>query len=413
MHMIHRPALVAALVFMLVCVGCSSGSVTNNTTLVLATILPMTGEAAGIGLAMQQGVDLAVKQNGDLGHGYTLTVAHADEASDPTAIIQALNGNAQVMGIVGPYDSVTAKTIIPLVTTDQLATISPTNTLPGLTKADQATAEGITYATLHPTGKPVAYFRLPEDDNAMAKVAADLAVTKTGPGSLAAQSAYVVDDGTDSGKAQAAAFTQEFHAKKGTVAGHSTLTTGATATIESVIRAIIEAEPDMVYYAGGTTDGGAELRDTLTLSGAPQLPILTGSQVADDPNWATANGLAAAAAATEALVSAPEPSTLTTPAAKSLSTAYQAAYPNTALLPQTVMAYDAAMVAITAIKTVVASGKTPSRAAVVAAVAKTAYAGVMGAIAFDPSGDNTLALGFSLYTCDTKGKWNYTTHLNG
>ena len=410
MRITSRLAIVAVLLYAVVCSACSNNTA-NSKALVIATLLPISGEAAGVGLALQRGVDLAVQQ-ANLGNGYTLTTVHADEIGNPAPLIQQFDANSQIMGIIGPYDSATAKVIIPLVTNDQIATMSPTTTLPGLTQADQASAEGITFASLHPAGKPVAYFRLPENDNALGKVAADLATAPAAAGGVAAKSAFLVDDGSDSGKAQAAAFSLEFKAKKATVAGQKTITLGAQDNSQAVITAIIQAEPDVVFWGGGATSG-AKLRDTLSLSGLPQMPIVTGGQVASDPNWVTAVGLPAAAASTLALLSAPDPSTLSAPAAKSAIAAYQAAYASTPLLPQSLMAYDAAMVEIAAIKSIIASGKDVTRGAVIAAIANIKYTGVTGAMAFDANGDNTLALGFALYSCDTAGKWSYKAHLNG
>ncbi|MEO7001145.1 MAG: branched-chain amino acid ABC transporter substrate-binding protein, partial [Ktedonobacterales bacterium] len=90
--------------------------------------------------------------------------------------------------------------------------------------------------------------------------------------------------------------------------------------------------------------------------------------------------------------------------------AYQSAY-NAAPLPLSALAYDAATVEIAAIKSVIATGKAPTRAAVLAAVAASKYTGLSGAIAFDANGDNTAPPGFALYTCDLKGAWTYQASL--
>lgn len=393
--------------------GCSIGigAPTRDKTLAIATILPTSGPDAAIGQAMQQAVDLAVKQNATLGNGFTLTAVHADEASDePAAAVSSLAGNQRVMGIVGPLDSQSAAAMLPGVEQSGIVTISPGATLPGLTQPDQAAAEGLQFGQLHPQGKPIAFFRLPETDTAAGKAAADLAVAPDKTHGLAAQSVFVVDDGTPSGKALAGAFTQELKAKRGTAAGRQTLQLGVPDSAQAVVTAIIKATPDLVFFGGGSA-AAAQLRGTLSLTGAPDLAILMVSQAAGHPDWSTAVGVAAAAANTTALLPAPDLSTLD--GAKDFVSAYQAAYAGQAPLPQAALAYDAAMDEIAAIKSLVGSGTQVTRSAVLAAVAAAKYAGVSGTLAFDAHGDNTTALGYSLYTCDAQGAWRFVTALKG
>ena len=59
----------------------------------------------------------------------------------------------------------------------------------------------------------------------------------------------------------------------------------------------------------------------------------------------------------------------------------------------------------------IAAQKTPTRAAVLGAVAATKYAGVTGQIAFDKNGDPRDAARFSVYTCDTKGACSHQTSI--
>jgi branched-chain amino acid transport system substrate-binding protein len=388
--------------------ACSPATSSAN-TLTIATFFPTSGVDAALGEALQNAVDLAAKQS-SLGGGYTLSVEHVDAVgSDPVGAAQTLAADSTVMGIVSPLDSGAALAMLPILAQSGLATISPGATLPGLTQADQAAAEKIPFDQLHPKGDLVAFFRLPETDNAAGKVAADLAVAPTNAHGLAAHAVFVVDDGTASGKAAAAAFAQELRAKGGSVAGQQSVLAGVPDSAQSAVSAIVAAYPDLVFYAGGA-QAGAELRGALSLSGAPQLGMLVAGAGAGDPAWSGIVGVPAAAANTTAILPAPDLSTLAS--AKSFSSAYQSAYgqspPALAAL-----AYDAAMDEIAAIKSVIASGKAVTRAAVLVAVASAKYAGVTGAVAFDKNGDNTTALGFSLYTCDSKGTWHYVTALKG
>ncbi len=408
------PSRAARLALLLVAVvllaGLSSCGAADDKTLTLATILPTTGTDAAVGQAMQRAVDLAVKQNAALDGGYSLTVTHYDEASGADGLVETAVADSHVMAIVGPYDSQSAPVMLPSIAQNGIATISPGATLPGLTQSSQASAEGIAFAELHPQGKPVAFFRLPQTDDALGKAAADLAVAPTKSHGFAASNVYLVDDGTASGKAIAGAFALELKAKHGTVAGQKSVTPSNADSAPAAVVAIVAAQPDIVFYGGGT-DGGATLRSTLTLSGVPDVTVLAAGSVADNPGFGEAVGVTPTANNTTGILPAQEPTKLDS--AKDFVAAYQAAYSGQALLPQSAVAYDAAMDEIAAIKSVIKSGNAPTRAAVLAAVASGKYTGVTGAIAFDPNGDNTTPLGFAVYTCDAKAAWHFQTNIAG
>ncbi|MEO7003253.1 MAG: ABC transporter substrate-binding protein, partial [Ktedonobacterales bacterium] len=295
-------------------------------TLTLGTLLPTSGASSAVGLAMQQAVDLAVKQNAALPNGYSLTDTHLDENSiGGAAAVTTLASNSQLMCIVGPLDSETALDMLPVVEQQGLATITPAATLPGLTQADAAATEGLIFSQLHPKGKPVAFFRLPATDTALGKAAADAATASTASHGLNARAVFVVDDGMASGKALAEAFNAELKAHGGNVVGQATLTVGAQDNTQSIVSAIVEAYPDAVFFAGGVA-AGAELRSTLSLTGAPQLPLLITGPAAADPDWSKTVGLAAASAYTTALLPAPDITTLPdATTTKAFTTAYQSA----------------------------------------------------------------------------------------
>ncbi len=355
-------AAVAVLLLSIALAACSTGPI-DDRTFTVATVFPTAGADAAVGQAMQRAVDLAVRQNAALGKGYKLTVAHVAEGTGVEQATTALAADHHVMALVGPLDSQT-----------------------------------------------VAFFRLPASDKALALAAADLARAPSGQHGLAAGSAFVVDDGSDSGKAGADAFRQEFAAKHGAISGRATMATVPSDNTQDVVTAIIKATPDVVFFAGGTA-AAARLRATITLTGAPQIPVLATGPLADHPAWGAAVGVTAAAAYTFAVLPAPDLSTL--PNAKSFVAAYQAAYPGKDFVPQAALAYDAAMDEITAIKALVQAGKPVTRAAVLAAVAAAKYAGVTGTLAFDKYGDNVSPPGFAVYSCDIKGAWHYETHLGG
>ncbi|HEY7832974.1 MAG TPA: branched-chain amino acid ABC transporter substrate-binding protein [Ktedonobacterales bacterium] len=380
-------------------------------TVTIATVLPASGPDAPLGLAMQRAVDLAVSQNAT--PGYQLSVTHLDEASASlVGDLSALAANTSMVGMVGPYGSAAALAVLPVTAASGIATISPGATLPGLTLADAAQAEQVPFATLHPKGRPLAFFRLPPNDTAAGKAAADVAVAPVGAHGYGVGSVFVVDDGSASGLATAAAFVQELAGKGATLAGKATINLAQPDSAQTAVTAIIEANPDLVFYGGGTATGVA-LRSTLSLTGAPGVPILTAGPIAGDPGWAAAVGDTPAAANTAALLPALDLSVLTSKSARAFIAAYQNAYPGQALLPQSALAYDAAMDEITAIRQLIHANKPVTRTAVHTAVSSGKYAGVTGTLAFDANGDDTAPSPFSFYTCDIKGGWHFVGAVGG
>jgi len=405
------PLLLLLLCSVLPACSLGGGSSGDDKTLAIVTLFPTSGPDGAVGLALQQAVALAVKPNSALPNGYKLIAQNIDEASPlrEGSLATALS-NPQLVGVIGPYSSETAVALLPEIASAGVATISPTATLTGLTQPAAADAEGVPFSTLHPQGKPLSFFRLAPTDDALGKAAADEAVAPTSAKGLAAGSVFLVDDATLSGKAVAAAFTKELKAKGGTVAGQQSLTTGVNDNGQLVVNAVVAANPDVVFYAGGLT-AGAELRNLLSLGGAAGVSILAAGPVADNPGWSDAVGQPILAANTTGVLPASDLTKLDS--AKSFLSAWQEAYGDKEPLPQSALAYDAAMAEIAAIKTVIASGKPVTRAAIATALAAVKFAGVTGAIAFDEHGDSTGSPAFSVYSYDAKGAWSYQATLHG
>lgn len=386
--------------------ACSSGIPTRH-VVTIATISPASGPESSIGQSMTRAVDLAVQQNAALGGGLTLTTIHLDESSIAlSANLAQTIANPAVLGVVGPLSSSAAVTALPILTQAGVVTISPTAMLPGLTHADQAAVEGVTFAQLHPQGKPVSFFRLTADDSAAATAAARLALAPPAAHGLGARTAFIVADGSPSGKAQAAAFQAAFTTSHGIIVGSRRVTQDDEISMQSAVSAVIEANPDMVFFAGDPTVG-ADLRRTLTQTGAPQLGLLVVGSAADDPAWSDNVGGAILSGNTTGLLPARDLTQL--PSASDFVQAYHHAYPGVAPTPQSALAYDAAMDEISALKALLAAQRTPTRANVLAMVAHATYAGITGQIAFDPQGDIVRSPEFSVYTCDTNGVWHFQT----
>ena len=139
---------------------------------------------------------------------------------DPTvgaANVTALISDAEVAGIVGPFNSSVAKAEMPITNQAPIAQISPANTNPCLTK--DTAASGCSGAndlipTLRPTGK-VNYFRVATTDDHQGPAGADYC------DKLGYKSVYVINDAETYGIGIANAFVGEWQKLGLKLLGHS------------------------------------------------------------------------------------------------------------------------------------------------------------------------------------------------
>ena len=386
----------------------SGGSKLCNGQISIASELPTTGTDGSEGKPAQNGVQLAVNQNSNLGNGYTLSLITYNDVSaalgkhDPdqgAKNVQDMVANKCILGFVGPFNSNVAKSEIPISENAGLVMISPANTNPGLTIQSEAQANGIDWATLHPAGKPESYFRIPGNDVAQGTLDADLALKD-----LNAKSAYVVDDQETYGVGIANYFEKEFKAKGGTELGRDGIPANGAGQIPALAQKIAATHPDVVYYGGVTSGGGGTLKAQLVAAGYNG-PMYGGDGIGADDGFVSQAG-GASADNTYGTVGAPDSSTFTTSVATKFVTDYKAAFPGVNLGAYSANSYDGAQILIKVIKSIISGGKDPTRALVISGVQSVDYTGVTGHITFDPHGDNASGGVWSVYKV-TGGKWAF------
>src|SRR5258707_1637713 len=216
--------------------ACGAGTTTTtgtNTvvTIKIATELPVSGSDASSGKPAENGVHLAVDQanrSNFLGSGYQLVFDPQDDVGasgthDPLVgakNVTALVGDAEVAGIIGPFNSSVAQAEMPISNTAPLVQISPANTNTCLTQTDPSTGctgPNLLVPKLRPTGK-VSYFRTATTDNHQGGIGADF-----GYKTLGLKKVYLLDDTELYGVGLANAFTTEYKADGGTILGHDSI----------------------------------------------------------------------------------------------------------------------------------------------------------------------------------------------
>jgi len=416
------------LLMMLVACG-GTGTTTSGTTptasgiIKVATDLPVTGGDATDGKPAENGAHMAVDE-ANAAHlipGYTLEFVPKDDVGasgvhDPSvgaSNVEALISDAEVVGIVGPFNSNVAQSEMPIANQAPIALISPSNTNTCLTQNTPDT--GCTGAnnqvpTLRPTGK-VTYFRVATTDNHQGAVGADfLYKTKN------YKTAYVIDDTETYGVGLAAQFIKEFQTDGGTILGHDSIKSTTDYTGE--LAKVSSKHPDVIYFAGVESNGGLQIRKQMVTTPGLQSTPFAGGDGIQDSAFATAIGTTTGGPvySTVAAVDATK-----VPSAATFIANYQAKYGP--LGAYSASGYDAMKILILAIKNAVAAGARPPtsssdstdaatfRQAVINQIQQTNYNGVTGHQSFDANGDTTnktISI-YQLAAVSGSPAWQYVT----
>ncbi len=392
-----------------------TGNLLCNGQISIASEFPTTGDDGSQGKPAENAVKLAVDQNKDVGGGYTLSHIGYNDVSaalgkhDPeqgAKNVQDMVANKCILAFVGPFNSNVAIAEMPISANAGIAMISPANTNPGLTIESAAEPNGIDWATIHPTGKPKTYFRIPGNDIAQGTLDAQIAINELG-----AKTVYIVDDQEVYGVGIANYFEAEFKKQKGeaSVLGRDGIPNpNGAGQVPGIAQKIKSANPDVVFYGGVTSGLGGLLKAQLVAAGYTK-PMVGGDGIAADTAFLDQAGKDAAND-TYGTVGAPDTQSLGTNVATKFISDYQAAFPGQDLGAYSANSYDAAQIIIKAIKEVIASGKELNREAVRAGVEKIDYNGVTGHITFDQNGDNSSGGIWSLYKVEG-GEWKFVKNI--
>lgn len=413
--LVQGSAILAVLASMGLAACGSSGASSDIKNPIIASDLPVSANDAAIGIPTQNGVQLAIEQNADLGKGYKLTWLGKDDVSAATGKhdatvgttnITQLANNKSVVAVVGAFNSGVSAAEMPVAGSAGLTMISPANTNVGLTIQKFAADNNFIWTQLHPVGKPEAYFRIPGNDQAQGKLLATAALATPAQGGFGLTKAFVIDDNEVYGKGLADFFTQYFTAGGGSVVGtRQSIDEQHASTFPSLVQQIIAAHPQFLFFGGTTSGGGCLLKKALGAAGAAALPMEGGDGIAQDDQCT--KDASPYATGIFGSVAAPNVATLT--GGSAFVSAYKTRFGSDPI-SYSAMSYDAAMVEITAIKSLISAGKPVTRANVLAAVATTSYDGVTGHIAFDANGDNTGSKIFSIWQ-DDGTNWKFVQNV--
>ena len=304
----------------------------------IRSLLSITG-AASLGGALRNGVELAVRDFGDI-HGRAVELGESmDSMCSPDggrAGAEQISADPQVIGVIGTSCSAAAVEASPLISEAGLVMISPSNTSPLLT-SDLA---GNANPNYHP-----GYFRTSNNDLYQANAVADYAY-----GELGLRRMVAVDDGDPYTTALVSAFGNAFGALGGEVAVSARIDKGDTDMTE-VLAEFAAAEPDGIFFPLFEVEGSLFAEQALAFEGLEDATLITGAALLVSEFLATPQSEGMYFAGPES-DHGPNVNAATGKNADDVLAAYAATYGGSPTSPYWAHAYDATTVLLRAIKSV-------------------------------------------------------------
>ncbi|MFF0447848.1 branched-chain amino acid ABC transporter substrate-binding protein [Streptomyces sp. NPDC004609] len=354
------------------------GGKDKKTTVVIGLDAPLTGSLSALGQGIKNSVELAAKNanKDNVVPGVEFKVESFDDQAVPAsgqANAVKLAGMKDVLGVVGPLNSGVAQSMQGEFGRANLVQISPANTNPSLSQGDK-------WGSGEKKRPFKTYFRTATTDVIQGKFAAQYLYNEAKK-----KKVYVVDDKQTYGAGLAAIFAEEFKRLGGTVAGTDNVTVKET-DFSGTADKVKASGADSVFFGGQYPEGGL-LSDQVKKVGA-KIPTMGGDALYD-PAFIKASGQSNDGDLATSVGYPIEQ----LPTAKKFIDDYKAAGFKDPYAAYGGYSYDAAWAIIQAVKSVVDAndGKVPSdaRAKVTEAMAKVAFEGVTGKVAFDEFGDTT------------------------
>jgi branched-chain amino acid transport system substrate-binding protein len=368
-----NPTALALLAVTVLVAACSDPPPTPPEPVIkIASELPLA--ARGV-MDAQRAVAAAIAGHSRV-HGYRLVHVSLDDSLagsfDSDRALQnakRMLSDPQILGVVGPWNSDSARLVVPVTGQDSLVMISPSVTGDCITARPTACFKG-------PTAKASAnnFFRVAARDSVGARAAADLAIKKLGVARFA-----VITHDDPYARSLGEGFRSEFELSGGKVV-FSRMYSPTASTYAPLLREARDAGAQGVYMGGASFIAACLVRRAMGGIFSDDAYFISGDGIVDDDcikdAGTTANDHLVAT------ISAREPSTV--PAAlRGLSLGHFYDGYNFA-------AYDCAQILIAAIERAIGNngGKIPTREQVLSALAATEdFKGLTGTFSFDANGD--------------------------
>lgn len=365
-------------------VGCSGCNKRDPNTIVIVSSLPRTGSAKGQTDTMVNGIKMAIDEYGGKVGDFTILFQDKDDAEASsgqwTAAAETANANAavndkDVMVYIGPYNSGAAAVSMPILNQAGLVMISPATTATGLTKKNPDNKDEPDI--YRPTGK-VNFSRVVPTDDKQGPVAARFIAEE-----LKKKRVYILNDNERYGEGIAKEFEAGARKYGLTVMGNEKINV-AQQEFGALMTKIKNSEggpPDAIYFGGTTQSKGGQIaKDMIKTIPNCVLVVPDGCYEKAFIDSAGAN----LAGRVYVTFGGRDPSSLTSGPGKAFIDKYREKY-KTEPEAYAVYGYEAAKVALAAIKKVNKKDRDAIREAVLAT--RDFSDGAIGTWSFDENGD--------------------------
>ncbi|MCA9900877.1 MAG: branched-chain amino acid ABC transporter substrate-binding protein [Ardenticatenaceae bacterium] len=333
----------------------------------IASALVITGPNESLGLDSQYGVEIAIKDRGEIS-GHSIELQAEDEgcnAEGGQAAGQKIASDPSIVGVIGTSCSGAGVPMSQIVCAEGIAMISPSNTAPVLTD---------------PETRQSCYFRTAHNDKIQGRAMAEYVFNELG-----LTKAAVVHDGDPYTEGLASVFRDAFTELGGEVVAFEAEAADAT-NVEPLLTSIAAAGPEIIYYPVFIPLGSLITKTAKEIDGLEGV-VLAAADGVQSPDFIDASGDAAEGM----YVSGPDLGFGNDIYTQFLAT-YQADYGTEPTAPFHAHAFDATNMLLNAIESVAQVGADGTmligRQALLDALGATSgMAGITGTITCDANGD--------------------------
>jgi branched-chain amino acid transport system substrate-binding protein len=376
---------VLALVAIVALVGQALGPVqvkAQGATIKIASHSPLSGGQSQLGIAIRNGVELAIEQLSKplTDAGFKVVLAPFDDQADPKVgpvNAEKIVNDKEILAVVGHLNSGVARPSSVIYNDNNLVMVSPANTAVDITDRGFPTVN-----------------RICGRDDSQGAAGADYAINQ-----LKIKTVYIIDDKTVYGAGVAKFFKASIEAGGVQVLGAEG--TEEKANFDAVITPILSLKPDLVYFGGIYNQAGVFFKQAREKGVTAQFMGPDGMDASDlvAIGGESVVGMVYTTTAAPAALS---------PDAKKFRDDYKAKF-NEDAPPYATEGYVSTAIVLAGLEKAVkdAGGKLPDRKAVAAAVRGTKdFKSILGTITFDANGDPEVATYYVLQvsSADPK-KW--------